>query len=139
MINVAGAIIICNNQILLMQRKEDKAYGGRWEFPGGKQEPNESLEQCLKREIQEEIGKEINIIRQFDEYSWTDQRGSFCFRSFLCTAPNQEIPFLTDHQQYKWLEIDELGNYPVLPGDEPSIKKLQKIGADLLASLTKTA
>ena len=131
MINVTGAIIICNKQILLAQRPEGERHGGLWEFAGGKQELNETIEECLLREIKEELGKEITIKQKFDEFIWTDERGDFCFHAFLCTTDTQDIPYLEAHQQYKWVNIDDLHNYSVLQGDKPSIKKLQSLGADL--------
>ena len=56
---VAAAIIEKNGRILIAQRKLGSSLGGRWEFPGGKLESEETPEQCLKRELKEELGIEI--------------------------------------------------------------------------------
>lgn len=59
MIDVTAAIIQKNNSILICQRPEGKNYASLWEFPGGKVEPGESLETCLKRELREELDIEV--------------------------------------------------------------------------------
>lgn len=59
--NVTAAVIYHNGQILIAQRPPEGMLGGLWEFPGGKQEPGESLPACLRREIREELGLEIEV------------------------------------------------------------------------------
>src|SRR3954447_23364660 len=54
-IDAAIAIVVKDGKILVCQRKDGDTFGGYWEFPGGKCEAGESLEQCLARELQEEI------------------------------------------------------------------------------------
>lgn len=58
---VVAAIIRRGKRLLLTRRSNGVHLGGQWEFPGGKVEPNESLESALSREIQEELGVEIEI------------------------------------------------------------------------------
>ena len=58
---VAAGLIWKDNRVLLAQRPEQGMLGGLWEFPGGKQEPGETLEQCLAREIREELDFEIGV------------------------------------------------------------------------------
>ncbi len=73
MIKVSVAIIEKNEQILLCQRKRNSKYALKWEFPGGKVKENESLEECLKRELKEElnIGVEVGekILTKVNVYS----------------------------------------------------------------------
>jgi A/G-specific adenine glycosylase len=59
--NVTAAVIRQNNHILIAQRPLEGMLGGLWEFPGGKQEPPETLPECLRREIKEELGVEIEV------------------------------------------------------------------------------
>ncbi len=59
--HVTAAVIRRNGQILIAQRPPEGMLGGLWEFPGGKQEPGESLAACLRREIREELGVEIEV------------------------------------------------------------------------------
>jgi A/G-specific adenine glycosylase len=57
----AGVIWDGDGQVLIAQRKADGLLGGLWEFPGGKQEPGESLPECLKRELREELTIEVEV------------------------------------------------------------------------------
>ena len=59
--NVVAAVIKCKNRFFIAQRNRDKDFSFKWEFPGGKVEPNESLEEALKREIMEELCIQIKI------------------------------------------------------------------------------
>ena len=59
--DVTAAVIQHNGHILIAQRPPEGMLGGLWEFPGGKQEPGETLPQCLRREINEELGVEIEV------------------------------------------------------------------------------
>lgn len=60
-LNVTAAIIERGREILTAQRLKDSHMGLRWEFPGGKIEPGESPEDCLKREIKEELDLDIQV------------------------------------------------------------------------------
>jgi 8-oxo-dGTP diphosphatase len=64
MINVTCAIIIFGNKILAAQRSEKMKLPLKWEFPGGKVEENENNEECIVREIKEEINVEIEIVKK---------------------------------------------------------------------------
>jgi 8-oxo-dGTP diphosphatase len=58
---VAAALLVNDNKILIAQRKSTDKLAGKWEFPGGKLEPGETLEECLKREMHEEFGIEVEV------------------------------------------------------------------------------
>ncbi len=59
MFEVTAGIILKEDKILIAKRGLDKKFGGRWEFPGGKLEPGESLQDCIKRELEEELNISI--------------------------------------------------------------------------------
>ncbi|HAK44799.1 MAG TPA: 8-oxo-dGTP diphosphatase MutT [Spirochaeta sp.] len=72
---VAAAIIIRNGRVLICRRAPGEKLAGFWEFPGGKVEPGESLQECLERELREELDVEVRageIIRLtvHDDYAW---------------------------------------------------------------------
>src|ERR1017187_4499155 len=60
-IEVSAALIFRDGQLLITQRHAKSHLGGLWEFPGGKREPGESFEECLHRELREELGIEVQI------------------------------------------------------------------------------
>jgi 8-oxo-dGTP diphosphatase len=64
MTTVVAAIIVRNSRLLICQRRRDKAFPLKWEFPGGKVEAGESLTDALTREISEELGARIEIGRE---------------------------------------------------------------------------
>lgn len=66
-IDVAAALLFRDGKILIAQRNADSHLGGLWEFPGGKREPGETFEQCLVRELREELGVEVKTGRLFEE------------------------------------------------------------------------
>lgn len=66
MTTVVAAIIVRNSRLLVCQRRRDKAFPLKWEFPGGKVEGRESLTDALKREISEELGVKIEIGREVE-------------------------------------------------------------------------
>ena len=76
-INASVAIILDDNlsKVYITQRQKHQSYSGYWEFPGGKVEKNETFEQCVIREVYEEIGLLIENVRQFDTNSYINNDG----------------------------------------------------------------
>jgi len=68
-VEVSAALIFRDGKLLITRRHKDSHLGGLWEFPGGKREPGETFEQCLVREIREELGVEITVGELFEEIS----------------------------------------------------------------------
>src|SRR5215475_16044706 len=60
-IDVAAGLIFREGKLLITKRYDDAHLGGLWEFPGGKREASESFEQCLVRELREELGIEVDV------------------------------------------------------------------------------
>ena len=56
-IDVAAGLVFRNGKLLITKRYEDAHLGGLWEFPGGKREPKETFEQCVVRELREELAQ----------------------------------------------------------------------------------
>ncbi len=83
-IEVSAAIIFRDGKLLIAQRHTASHLGGLWEFPGGKREPGETSEQCLVREIREELGVEISVGELFEEVSHTYPEKSVHLKFFFC-------------------------------------------------------
>jgi len=102
MINVTCAIIQEGNKILAVKRAHGMHLAGKWEFPGGKIEPGENAEECILREISEELEIRIEVIKRLQsvEHQYTDK--SIQLIPFLCKVQSGQIR-LTEHEEYMWI------------------------------------
>ena len=125
---VAAIIKNEQNRILIARRKSGLSNGGRWEFPGGKLLFDESPEECLKREIREEMGVDIKIIDPFHLVHFQDGQRSILLIGYLCEflAGNWA---LVDHDQILWVEKERLSDYKFSMADIPIVRKLQSESA----------
>ena len=129
MILVSAAIIRDGEKVLITQRLQDKPLGGLWEFPGGKVEDGEVPEECLVREIQEEIGVDIDIIDIFSVVHHLYDHGSFLILVYDCTLAAGDINHL-EVADHRWLYPDQIDCSVMLPADIPIVEKLVKMMAD---------
>ncbi|WP_214469473.1 (deoxy)nucleoside triphosphate pyrophosphohydrolase [Mesorhizobium sp. dw_380] len=118
----ACALVDADGRVLLAQRPEGKQLAGLWEFPGGKVEPGETPEQCLIRELHEEIGIETEIPclapLTFASHSYDDFHllmPLFVCRRFRGIAQPRE------GQALKWVRPKQMRDYPMPPADAPLI------------------
>ena len=126
MIDVVAAIIKnSDGKILIAQRNLKKSQGGLWEFPGGKIEPNETKESAIVREIKEELNMDIVCESHFDDkvYEYPDK--TIRLIALNCTMINQKYEIL-EHEQVKWINLDEFDNYEFAPADKYFVNKLAK-------------
>ncbi len=105
---VTCAIIEKDGKVLCAQRSESMHLPLKWEFPGGKVEDGENPEDCLKREIGEELGFDINIIERLPSniHRYPDM-SSFELIPFRCRLVGGELD-IKEHKQVKWLKRSEL-------------------------------
>ena len=115
-VRVPCAIIEHNGKILAGQRSPFLSFPLKWEFPGGKQEENETDEQTLEREIMEELGVEILIIDKLPvtikDQGWRE----IILVPFVCNLKTENI-VLSEHEQIIWLEPDDLQSLDWTDGD----------------------
>jgi 8-oxo-dGTP diphosphatase len=126
MIPVLAAIIQNDQQqILIARRKPELKNGGKWEFPGGKLMPGESPEDCLRREINEEMGIGIKVKDPFHLVNFSNSQVSILLISYLCEflGGNWE---LMDHDRVLWVERANLPEYDFSDADIPIMHKLQE-------------
>src|SRR5664279_163788 len=83
-IEVSAALIFRDGKLLVAQRHADAHLGGLWEFPGGKREADETFEQCLVREIREELGVDISVGELFEEVTHAYPEKSVHLKFFIC-------------------------------------------------------
>ena len=122
--DVAAGLIVCDGLILIGQRKHGKSLEYKWEFPGGKLEPDETLQECLKRELQEEMQLDITVGEHFIDTSYDYDFGTIVLHAFWATCKSYDIPVVLEHEQYKWVELKDLPNYDFAPADKPIIEAI---------------
>lgn len=121
--SVSAAIIIENNTVLLTRRAPGEKLAGYWEFPGGKQEENETILECLEREFREEFNARCRAIEIYAESIYEYDTGSIKLVAIMTALEDKELtPHV--HDRIEWLPFDELLSYDLAPADIPIAEKL---------------
>lgn len=123
MITVTAAILIRGDQVLIGRRKPGLRHAGKWEFPGGKVEPDETLRTCLKRELKEEFNIRVTVGDVFADNVFPYRRGTVHLTAFWVDWIDGEIR-VTDHDRIAWVLPVNLKAYDLLPADIPFAEKL---------------
>jgi 8-oxo-dGTP diphosphatase len=107
MISVTCAIIRNEeDEILVVQRGEATDHPLKWEFPGGKLAQGETEEECIIREVEEELSMDIVICGQLPEVEYDYGHKQIKLIPFICDTLN-ELPFLSEHLAYKWISVTD--------------------------------
>lgn len=128
MIEISMAVVVHDDKILIAQRKKGKFPELMWEFPGGKLEQSETLEECVVREFKEEFEKDITVQNLFMSHIHTyENKGDFRLNAFWATCKNDSLPALYEHNDAKWVSLNELDNFEFCPADIPFIQELKRL------------
>lgn len=123
---VMGAVFFENGRILVMRRAPFMSCPGSWEFPGGKLEAGETHEQCLARELREELHIEAQIGEYLTENSHGYDFGTVHLSVYRVRSWRGDIA-LTVHDDMRWVPLKELADFPgLLPADIPVARALEK-------------
>ena len=123
-IEVCAAIIIKNNRVFVTQRGYG-SFKGQWEFPGGKIETGESKEECLIREIKEELNANISIVQYLNTIEYDYPTFHLIMHNFICSLKDDHYDLL-EHEAAKFVEIDSLDQVEFLPADILILEDLKK-------------
>ncbi len=123
---VAAAVIRRNGQVFIAQRPDDGLLGGMWEFPGGKTEPGENLDACLKREICEELGVDIEVGDPFGVYEQAYTHFKITLHAFECLL-NSGTPVAHEHTEIRWIKPAELVAFPMGKIDRQIAERLMAL------------
>ena len=117
-INVCGAVIRRGSKILICGRAPGTKLAGYKEFPGGKAEPGETLSECLRREIREELGTEIYTLDTAYQ-AWVELPDRVFHLHFIRSVIQDGAPEPApqENQSMEWLETAELDSVNMLPAD----------------------
>ena len=132
--HVAAGLIRHNGKFLITQRPFNDTFGGFWEFPGGKQKVGETLEQCLIREINEELNIKIHTDKKLMSISHDYDHVHITLHLFLCSLL-KGTPETKGVQNWRWINLLEIDRFDFTEADQKVIEKLKKM-KNLLMSLT---
>jgi 8-oxo-dGTP diphosphatase len=119
MIRVTCAVIRNEeNQVLVVQRGETTDHPLKWEFPGGKIDDGESEEECIIREVREELSMDIVICSRLANVSHDYGIKNILLIPFVCDTLD-ELPMLSEHVAFRWIGSDELMKVDFSEADIP--------------------
>ncbi len=124
-IEVAAGLLFRNGKLLITQRHADAHLGGLWEFPGGKREPGETFEQCLRRELHEELGCDVEVLELVEAVTHPYPEKTVHLRFYRCRWLAQE-PQAIDCAALRWVTRDELGLFKFPAADAQLLEHLRR-------------
>jgi 8-oxo-dGTP diphosphatase len=124
---VVGVAIIDGGRVLTARRVDPPESAGRWELPGGKLEPGETLEQCARREVSEELGCDIEVGTLLE--GSTVIKPGYTLRVVTAALVDGE-PIPHEHDAIRWLRKDELLAVDWLEPDLPFLPLIEDAMGD---------
>ena len=124
MIEVVAALIWDKDKFMICQRPAGKARGLLWEFVGGKVEPGETKEQALIRECREELAIRLSVGAAFMDvvHEYPDLTVHLTLFNATIAAG---VPQLLEHNDLRWISVDEIDGYPFCPADGTILARLK--------------
>ena len=119
---VTAAVVERNGAFLLTRRLDGTHLAGHWEFPGGKLHAGETLEECLVREIREELDADLEVGPQIlaTVHDYADR--SVELRFFQCALKSDPKPTMV--QEMRWVELRDLTSVQLPPADDELVRLL---------------
>lgn len=124
-IQVTAGLIFREGKLLITQRPKGSHLAGLWELPGGKQDPGETLPECLKRELREELGVEVAVHELLHECEHEYPLKTVKLHFFRCTLLRGE-PRPIQCEALAWVTAPELSQYEFPPPDASLLESLQR-------------
>ena len=130
-----GVVLNADGEVLIDQRLEEGLLGGMWEFPGGKQELGETIQTCIARELQEELGIAVTLGDELITVDHAYSHKKLRFVVHLCTWLSGEPQPLAS-QQVRWVRPESLKEFPFPAANARIIESLLKASGLPAASTT---
>lgn len=124
LIEVAAGLVFHQGRLLITQRPATGHLAHLWEFPGGKREPDESFEACLRRELQEELAIEVAVEILLSEITHEYPEKAVRLQFFKCRWTGGE-PSAIGCQDFRWITVEELDSYPFPAADVRLLDQLK--------------
>ena len=125
-IKVVCAIVQVDSHYLAVQRSDHMKLPNKWEFPGGKLEANETEEECIIREIKEELNLEIQLICKLTATNYDYSDISIELIPYLAEIKSGTI-ILKEHKAYQLLAKSELSKFDWAEADLPIVKEIENL------------
>ena len=122
-VQVAAGIVMRAGRMLITRRKPGTHLGGLWEFPGGKREQDETLEDCLRRELHEELGIAISDLSPYQVVRHRYPEREVELHFFRC-ALAEGVPRNIGCEEFRWVTSGELAGYDFPTADRSIIQIL---------------
>ncbi len=135
--HVTAGLIWREGRVLITRRPEGSHLAGFWEFPGGKQEAGETLEQCLEREIMEELGVSVKATELLLEIDHDYEMKSISLHLFRCSGLTGE-PRALGCSDMRWVDPRDLDQYELPPPDIRMIPFIRKLGLEQASGRRQT-
>jgi len=124
-LRVLAAVLEKRGRWLIAKRKKGDRFAGFWEFPGGKQERGESPEECLARELYEELGIRVRIGRYLGSVLYSSPGFSIELMAYRVSHLAGSL-HLRDHEEIRWVPPNEVGHFALTEPDKLLLQKLRE-------------
>ena len=124
-IEVSAGLVFRGGKLLLTQRPAGGHLAGLWEFPGGKREAGESFEDCLRRELREELGIEVEVGERLERLTHAYPERTVHLEFFRCRWLQHE-PQAFGCADLAWITRDQLMSYEFPAADARLLEKLRE-------------
>lgn len=126
--NSVAGIVNVGKLFFVARRIPVGVMGGRWEFPGGKVDGDETFEVALKREFFEEFGVEVKVGKLITETTFVNSKGNRVgLHAFEVTFPEEDIKWtLSEHTEVKWIELSEIDELHFVDSDLLLLPDIQR-------------
>lgn len=127
-VEVAAGLLFRAGRLLITQRHADAHLGGLWEFPGGKREPGETFQECLRRELREELGCAVTVGDHLETIRHDYPDKSVLLEFFACRLEQGE-PQPLGCAALRWVSREELAEFPFPAADARLLERVRKTAA----------
>ena len=119
-------ILNSKNELLIALRPNDSMLGGLWEFPGGKQEKDESLKETVIRELKEELDIEVKVFGKFQKLNHAYSHFKITMHAYWCKILKGS-PQAQSSQEIKWVSLDHIDEFPFPKANKTLVEGLKAL------------